>query len=115
MRLIDADALNLKLASLDNIARSPSQKALLGRVFYIVDQMPTVGGWISVKDRLPDIRGCYLVYRPNFNVIYPLGQATVCYFDGNVWYDDYKATEGLELHFSITHWMPLPEPPKEEK
>lgn len=87
MRLIDAVALNLKLVSLNNIAITPSQKALLGRVFYIVDQMPIVdkdinvhNKWISVKDRMP----------PN------------------------DLTKVLTYGAPVTHWMPLPEPPKEE-
>lgn len=50
--------------------------------------------WISVKDKLPDTTGNYLVY--NGAVIY-------CSFlnsnkQWNSWSD-------------ITHWMPLPEPP----
>ena len=41
MRLIDADALQIKIASLSKLARSDAQKSLLGRVLYIIDQMPT--------------------------------------------------------------------------
>lgn len=71
-----------------------------------IDEMPTVGGWISVKDRLPERMERYLV------VFYPpatckqVMEVSLCK-DG--WYrnririaDEY-----------ITHWMPLPEPPKE--
>ena len=42
MRLIDADALQIKIASLSKLARSDAQKSLLGRVLYIIDQMPTI-------------------------------------------------------------------------
>lgn len=41
-RLIDADALQIKIASLSKLARSDAQKSLLGRVLYIIDQMPTI-------------------------------------------------------------------------
>lgn len=42
MRLIDADALNVRLSTLDRLARSDAQAALLGRVFYVVSNQPTV-------------------------------------------------------------------------
>ena len=36
--------------------------------------------WISVKDRLPNCNGCYIVWRPHF---YPdKGMPSICYFDG---------------------------------
>lgn len=56
MRLIDADALQIKIASLSRLARSDAQKSLMGRVLYIIDQMPTIPApqWISVEDRLPE-------------------------------------------------------------
>ena len=113
MRLIDADALNLKLASLDNIARSPSQKALLGRVFYIVDQMPTVGGWISVDNELPDAAGVGVLV----NAVNRFGQDSIFIaFQG---YGDFKwytmdATKmagdkdnSVNVAWKITHWMPI--------
>jgi hypothetical protein len=57
--------------------------------------------WISVKDRLPKTGGLALVYGS-------AGAMTVArYIAGNDW-----VVPGL---FSIiTHWMPLPEPPKED-
>jgi hypothetical protein len=49
------------------------------------------GGWISVKDRLPE------------NVL------ILAFRDG-----EYVLTDGevLEWNIGYTHWMPLPEPPK---
>ena len=41
-RLIDADELQIKIASLSRLARYDAQKSLLGRVLYIIDQMPTI-------------------------------------------------------------------------
>ena len=54
--------------------------------------------WISVKDRLPEPWVEVLVYRgEDWTVV-------SCEVD----------TNGKWLHFfNITHWMPLPEPPKE--
>ena len=62
-RLIDADALQIKIASLSKLARSDAQKSLMGRVLYIIDQMPTITmpQWISVEERLPERNGEYIV------------------------------------------------------
>lgn len=68
--------------------------------------------WISVKDRLPKLAGRYLAYRPQFWA-WGRGQATVCYWDGKNWFDDYVDTEEYKLsEDSVSHWMPLPEPPE---
>ena len=73
------------------------------------------GGWISVKDRLPEGRtnphtldfepvlcatvfGDIRVYKYGQR----LGQTEAHFYHGYSWMDDY-----------VTHWMPLPEPPKE--
>lgn len=61
--------------------------------------------WISVKDRLPNKSGHYLAYIKNRNAIY------VEKWENNLWflYDWWGITD------DITHWMPFPEPPKEEE
>ena len=59
--------------------------------------------WISVKDRLPGKNGDYLAY--------------TC--DGIVWPYFFTASSGVwedTLGYStdtVTHWMPLPEPPNQ--
>lgn len=69
--------------------------------------------WISVDERLPDKGGKYLVYRElcnglslmniiNYDPNYD-GHAMWFLFDGE-WGD-------CEVN-NVTHWMPLPEPPK---
>ncbi len=67
--------------------------------------------WISVKDRLPKIEEEVLAYAgkkpwgPDIHV----GNLQEGY-DSIYWtYYDY-----LEWH-DVTHWMPLPEPPKEQE
>ena len=56
--------------------------------------------WISVEDRLPDKQPCeYLVVNAN-NV-----ETAICL--DNRWITPRRVIK-------ITHWMPLPEPPKEE-
>jgi hypothetical protein len=66
--------------------------------------------WISVKDRLPEslIDKDYLVC-DNFSNLAPL--STASYFKGE-WFD-YKGDKHLYSE-DITHWMPLPEPPKQD-
>ena len=59
------------------------------------------GGWISVKERLPE---------ENTAVIAATDRGVVfqCWYA----YDGWDLWEGNEV--TITHWMPLPEPPKGE-
>ena len=61
--------------------------------------------WISVKDRLPE---------PDENPVLA-GNAELC-FVNTAWY--HVATKRWELpsgfFCEVTHWMPLPEPPKGE-
>jgi hypothetical protein len=63
------------------------------------------GNWISVKDRLPDENGFYLV--------------ATTFHSAKVRYTSYKKdTDYPWAYFQtkeITHWMPLPEPPKESE
>ena len=56
----------------------------------------TVQEWISVAKRLPDIGVEVLVYSENFGI-------HVDYYDGDAF-----------GYFHVTHWTPLPEPPKGE-
>lgn len=64
--------------------------------------------WIAIKTKLPKLRGYYLVYT------YLMGSRfmAIAHFDG-------KNFNGLSAQYEIiskaTHWMPLPEPPGEEK
>lgn len=69
--------------------------------------------WISVKDRLPNCNGCYLVFRPHY-YDEDHGAVTLCYFDGtDTWHDDDRVNfERILSPTDITHWMPLPEPPE---
>ena len=66
-------------------------------------QAPTVDAapeWIRVEDGLPDKAGWYLVFRTKHT------HAETAFFKGK--------TFPLDNHYgTITHWMPLPEPPKD--
>lgn len=64
--------------------------------------------WISAKDRLPKYEQDVLVYLIN-------GEETrivPCNYANGVWYDCIMNCVAVPEH--ITHWMPLPEPPKED-
>ena len=76
----------------------------------------TVQEWISVKDKLPPYNRNVLVYRPNMAM-----KILVDTYDGYYGDDDDEWYEGWALYGGdthgnpvITHWMPLPEPPKGE-
>ena len=85
-------------------------------------QMPK---WIPVAERLPDKDGYYLVFKRNRYGVwrYVAGFAKdgrkVDRYDfkrqwENVWYE-YDNEYGYVVLDSITHWMPLPEAPKEKE
>ena len=60
-----------------------------------------MNNWISVEDRLPDVDREVLINSHGF--------CYVTYHCGEYW-----ETEDLECsEDSITHWQPLPEPPKQ--
>ena len=62
--------------------------------------------WISVKDRLPMSRLVVLSYEKPLNII------SMSFYNKKLesWID---CDSGYYLN-SVTHWMPLPKPPKEE-
>lgn len=120
MRLIDADELQIKLASLSRLARSDTHKSLLGRVLYIIDQMPTITipQWISVEERLPERNGEYIVTacdegEPYDEIIWNDTVVVWAEYYKGCWTWEENNTE-YSLDGIVTHWMPLPKPPKED-
>lgn len=70
-------------------------------IFYRLAEVSN-GGWISVKDRLPD---------PN-NFVLTIDKLGFFYMDSVNKNGKWDEQDG---GFNpVTHWMPLPEPPKEE-
>jgi hypothetical protein len=117
MRLIDADALDEKLDVL------MVRFAALGRrkvaedynfVRTVLLTAPTieVPRWIPVTERLPEKEGRYLV-------IMKSGTQSVQWFYklDHFAFDTYEDTTryfgNVALHHRITHWMPLPDAPKD--
>ena len=63
---------------------------------YLIANGVTVQEWISVTERLPDVGKFVLIYNE-------INGVCLDYHDG--------VTFG---YYDVTHWMPLPEPPKGE-
>ena len=85
-------------------------------VGYLIESFDEIdGGWIKVKDRLPENAGWYLTWVTN--VAYGYEYYEMLYYnDDKKWMYDifYKAEFEVDttIHF-ITHWMPLPDKPEE--
>jgi hypothetical protein len=62
-------------------------------------------GWISVEDRLPEDDNLYIVCR----TIYPHQIVFEARWKDGKWL---SVVESKQLNY-ITHWQPLPAPPKE--
>ena len=69
----------------------------------------TVQKWIPVSDS-PKERGCYLVTVRHWLDGKPVVREA--YWNSADWLSCYK--KGEEITPRVTHWMPLPEPPKGE-
>ena len=97
-----------KLVELLDIIIQPGQKTLGDIAAYLITNGVTVQEWISVKDRLPEA-GEYVVCiakRNPFSMFMPM----VARIKKNGWVN--PITE--QYISEVTHWMPLPEPPKGE-
>lgn len=68
--------------------------------------MDELRGWISVKDALPERQGQYLVAAV---------QAGRYRHITIVSFTDHFVMNGHRAYWKVTHWMPLPELPKEGK
>lgn len=65
----------------------------------------TMSAWISVEDRLPEDLRDVLVYAEHLTGGVRTVERAYCNQ-----YGDWQEVNGK----TVTHWMPLPEPPKEE-
>ena len=125
MRLIDADALVARCG--DYYVEEGPEDGFIGTLKCLVDMQPTIGDWISVKDDLPKEHDSIFANHPHLskhmwvkesdNVIvyvrFPdgTGRSTEGRLQDGKWWT--RVSPMLEP--VVTHWMPLPEPPKEVK
>lgn len=136
MRLIDADYIKIRLCEIADYWRSKGKRyeavLLNDTVNAVIDSEPTItqpsGEWISVKDRLPDKPGHYLVCT---SINYWHGgcmdkneehkyhdSGTPIGYDGTTMsvldcYYDITGDWNRVFNKHVTHWMPLPEPPED--
>lgn len=111
MRTIDADALfDNYLDAMKKLMKSTQYENIGAETISLlcgaklITDAPTIGGWISVKDRLPE-NGEFVVVRHEIKGrIY----SEVAHYIMDLWWLDWD-TNGLELN--AISWMPLPEPP----
>ena len=67
----------------------------------------TVQEWISVKDGLPEEKvNCIVRYQHAYCDNDGYWEIGMCFYDGEKFQ--------LDPAYKVTHWMPLPEPPKVE-
>ena len=105
MRLIDADL--VKRIICQDQCELPDGCGASCEITDYIEAAPTVGGWVSVKDRMPNDGQDVLAYLYNGEEtrIAPFN------YDKGTWYDCVmNCTVAIN---SITHWMPLPEPPND--
>lgn len=62
-------------------------------------------GWISVTDELPKLGERVMAFCR-------AGILTFLRYDGEVWFE--MSSRNEYLHSFVTHWQPLPTPPKED-
>ena len=112
-----------KLVELLDIIIQPWQKTFGDIADHLIANGVTVQEWIQVKDRLTEYSGYYLVvYRDKYNG--SISIAFDMYVKCNVgeWWESEFACDITKQFLwaaklqeqEVTHWMPLPEPPKGE-
>lgn len=108
MRLIDADALIEKMKDCGfSTAQELMANAFCFAALKSESLAPTIGGWISTKDGLPSRnKVCLITLKTSEGT----PQVMEAYLDyGGTWW---RGSVSL-INEYVTHWMPLPKPPKE--
>ena len=124
MRPIDADALIETISDhVTTVSCCPTVDWARGKTQFKdqcledIKNAPTVGGWISVKDRLPEEQINpktndfeYVLCAMTFGDVraYKYGR-----MDGNTKAHFWKGLGIIDKY--VTHWMPLPETPRQEE
>lgn len=100
MRLIDANKMREDLVWCKS--QSSRYDDYWDDVIERLDSQPTISGWVSVKDRVPEEDGSTLICTKN-------GRVCTARF--------YKHQGGWNAYAgkNAAYWMPLPEPPEEVK
>ena len=105
-------------AAVQKVLDNLSQQKLVHRDVLPFSLPVTPDGWISCSERMPEMgeRQCYVLaadFKNNYPPNIPNTQVGVYgdwFNDGNPTWDD---GDGEDLYLKeVTHWMPLPEPPR---
>jgi len=125
MRPIDADALMESIGCADAVKYGNRDRAqqdtsystmMLYEIRNEIDAQPTVGGWISVKDRLPNAEAVYLAVKEKKN-----GERDICLarFIPNYPHYDIDLRASVPGPYwvcggnnNIIFWQPLPDLPE---
>lgn len=123
-RAIDGELLELEIANIANkLAKSDAQKALMGRVMYCVEHMPTLtppNEWVSVDERLPEYNPgtgakSYWVAKKDNAGNWQMKIAQYCDYGYAMTMDAETEVTWRDWDFTkianVTHWMLLPAPP----
>ena len=74
---------------------------------HLISNGVTVQEWISVDDRLPEEKvNCIVHYKHAYCDNDDYWAIGICFYDG----EKFK----MDWSYKVTHWMPLPKPPKGE-
>ena len=106
-----------KLVELLDIIIQPGQKTLGDIADYLITNGVTVQEWIPVKDRLPDNKehDWVLAQVVEDNGFMHIPTVMEYRQSKNDWFEEtYGWLSDHNGAFTVTHWMPLPEPPKGE-
>lgn len=116
MRMIDADKLtetiNKALETPCYNAYQDGYDAALNTLLDYIADMPTIPApqWISVEDRLPEESKEVLIYLPKYDSVEAASFFTFPSLNLKEWA---QGEDALRLD-EVSHWMPMPEPPKED-
>ena len=97
-------------------ARATDNETLAEDIYNWVGKGEPVQEWISVDDKLPPYNHNVLVYRPNMAMEILVDNYSGYYGEDDAEWHEGWAKYGKDIHNNplITHWMPLPQPPKGE-
>jgi hypothetical protein len=95
------------LAKTPGIGWSPSAREMVAD--HLIAHGVTVQEWISVEDRLPEEDKDVLV----FGYYHEAFQTLICHYRTDFKGQWFTSVAGQQV-YEVTHWMPLPQPPKGE-
>ena len=74
---------------------------------FLIHSGVTVQEWVSVKERLPQEKvNCIVHYKHAYCDNDDYWAIGMCFYDGEKF--------RIDLAYKVTHWMPIPQPPKGE-